>query len=44
MATHIVMDRTGDRRHFFDQTDREAIAKADRRFRSLVGQGFTAAT
>jgi len=44
MATQIVMDSTGDRRHFFDQTDREAIAKAERRFCELTDQGFTAAT
>jgi len=44
MATQIVMDHSGDSRHFFDQTDPEGLAKAERRFRELTGQGFTAAT
>lgn len=44
MATQIVMDRTGDSRYFFDQNDRDGLAKAERRFRELTGQGFTAAT
>lgn len=42
MATQIVMDRTGDSRHVFDQTDPEGLAKAERRFRKLTGQGFAA--
>jgi hypothetical protein len=33
MATQIVMDHTGDTRHHFDATDREAVAKAEERFR-----------
>ena len=44
MGTQIVMDHTGDRRHFFDQNDAKAIADAERRFRKLTGQGYTAAT
>ena len=44
MATHIVMDHTGDSRHFFDQTDPKGLAKAEQRFRKLTGRGFTAAT
>lgn len=44
MATQIVMDHTGDSRHFFDQTDPEGLAKAERLFRKLTGQGFTATT
>ena len=44
MATQIVMDHTGDSRHPFDQTEPEGLAKAERRFRELTGQGFTAAT
>ncbi|MET4804779.1 hypothetical protein [Bradyrhizobium sp. LB11.1] len=43
MATQIVMDHTGDSRHFFDQTDPEGLAKAERRFKKLTGQGFIAA-
>lgn len=44
MATQIVMDHTGDSRHLFDQADPERLAKAERRFRELTGQGFTTAT
>ncbi|EIG61400.1 MULTISPECIES: hypothetical protein [Bradyrhizobium] len=44
MATQIVMDHTGDSRHFFDQTALEGLAKAERRFKKLTDQGFTAAT
>lgn len=44
MASQIVMDHKGDSRHVFDQTDREGLAKAEQRFRELIGQGFTAAT
>ncbi|MCP3466692.1 MULTISPECIES: hypothetical protein [unclassified Bradyrhizobium] len=44
MGIQIVMDHTGDSRYFFDQTDREGLAKAERRFGKLIGQGFTAAT
>jgi hypothetical protein len=37
------MDRKGDTRHVFDQTDPETLAAAERRFRELTGEGFTAA-
>ena len=43
MATHIVMDRNGDTRHNFDAKDAEALLKAEERFRTLTGAGFTAA-
>lgn len=43
MATQIVMDQSGDTRHHFDATDREAVADAEERFRQLTGAGFTAA-
>ncbi|MGY0576033.1 hypothetical protein ACTGJ9_037585 [Bradyrhizobium sp. RDM12] len=43
MATQIVIDYTGDSRHFFDPTDPEGLAKAERRFKKLTDQGFTAA-
>ncbi|WFU42899.1 hypothetical protein QA640_10870 [Bradyrhizobium sp. CB82] len=43
MATQIVMNHTGDSRHFFDQTDPDGLARAERRFKKLIGQGFTAA-
>ena len=43
MATQIVMDQTGDTRHFFDANDAAAVAKAEQRFKTLTGRGFTAA-
>ncbi|WP_024510971.1 hypothetical protein [Bradyrhizobium sp. ARR65] len=43
MATHIVMDHSGDTRHHFDAKDFEALAKAEARFKELTGRGFTAA-
>jgi len=43
MATQIVMDQTGDTRHEFSTDDAEAVAKAEERFKTLTGLGFTAA-
>ena len=43
MAMQIVMDHNGDTRHHFDPNDADALAKAERRFKELTGQGFTAA-
>src|SRR5215207_2568216 len=43
MASHIVMDHTGDTRHIFDNQDRAEVTKAEQRFRELTGAGFTAA-
>jgi hypothetical protein len=43
MATQIVMDHTGDTRHYFDANDAEALLKAEERFRELTLVGFTAA-
>lgn len=43
MATQIIMDHNGDTRHSFDADDAEALLKAERRFRALTGNGFTAA-
>jgi len=43
MATQIVMDRTGDTRHYFDADDTEAVFKAEERFNVLTSVGFTAA-
>jgi hypothetical protein len=43
MASQIVMDRTGDTRHIFNNQDRAEVAKAEQRFRELTGAGFTAA-
>ena len=44
MAIQIVMDRNGDTRHNFDAKDSNALLKAERRFKTLTGAGFTAAT
>lgn len=43
MATQIVMDHTGDRRHQFDPQNAGELAEAEKRFRELTGKGFTAA-
>lgn len=43
MATQIVMDHTGDSRHQFDPRDAEALARAEKRFKQLTADGFTAA-
>jgi hypothetical protein len=44
MAMQIVMDHSGDTRHYFDPNDVDALAEAEERFNRLTGQGFTAAT
>jgi hypothetical protein len=43
MATHIVMDHTGDTRHYFEAADTEALSRAEERFKKLTRVGFTAA-
>jgi hypothetical protein len=43
MATQIVMDHTGDTRHYFDANDAQAFREAEERFEKLTGDGFTAA-
>ncbi len=43
MATQIVMDHTGDTRHYFNADDAEALFKAEERFKALTSSGFTAA-
>src|SRR6266581_2319470 len=43
MVTQIVMDHTGHSRHEYDVDDIEALTKAERRFRKLTSEGFTAA-
>ena len=43
MAKQFVMDHTGDRQHSFDKTDVQALARAEQRFKDLIGFGFTAA-
>ena len=43
MAIQIVMDQTGDTRHWFNPDDTEALLKAEKRFKSLITVGYTAA-
>ena len=43
MATQIVMDRSGDTRHYFDVRDKKALRDAEFRFKALTGAGYTAA-
>jgi hypothetical protein len=43
MAIQIVMDRTGDSRHYFHSHDAQELAKAQQRFYELTKVGFTAA-
>jgi hypothetical protein len=43
MATQILMDHTGDTRHFFEAKDAQALREAEKRFARLTGDGFTAA-
>ena len=43
MATQIVMDQTGDTRHYFDPDNAGELLEAERRFNDLTGRGFTAA-
>ena len=43
MATQIVMDHTGDTRHYFEANDAKALSKAEERFNALTSAGFTAA-
>lgn len=43
MAIQVVMDDTGHSRHEFDADNIEALAEAERRFRELTSEGFTAA-
>ena len=43
MPVQIVMDTTGDTRHYFDPADEASAARAEERFKELTGTGFTAA-
>ena len=43
MAIQIVVDRTGDTRHWFNRDDTKALSKAEKRFKSLTTVGYTAA-
>jgi hypothetical protein len=37
------MDHSGDTRHEFNVDDAASVARAERRFKQLIGKGFTAA-
>ena len=43
MATQIVMDHSGDSRHFFDNSEADALAEAERLFLEFTSEGYTAA-
>jgi hypothetical protein len=43
MATQIVMDHSGDARHWFDREDKESLLRAEERFQVLSDLGYTAA-
>jgi hypothetical protein len=40
MATQIVMDHTGDTRHYFDAKDAKAVLQAEQRFKKLTGEAL----
>jgi hypothetical protein len=42
MSVQIIMDRSGDTRHEFDNGDAMAVALAEVRFHELTGKGFRA--
>ena len=42
MPIQIVMDQTGDSRHWFNPHDTEALSDAEKRFKSLTTVGYTA--
>ena len=43
MPVQIIMDHTGDTRHYFNADDTEALSEAEVRFKMLTAVGFTAA-
>ncbi|MDA9413938.1 hypothetical protein XI04_26940 [Bradyrhizobium sp. CCBAU 11430] len=43
MAMQIVMDHSGDSRHFFDNSNAEALVEAERLFLQFTSKGYTAA-
>jgi hypothetical protein len=42
MGVQIIMDRSGDTRHEFNEADAASVALAEERFRKLTGKGFRA--
>jgi hypothetical protein len=43
MAVQLVMDHSGDTRHWYDAHDERSLLEARQRFRQLSEQGYTAA-
>lgn len=43
MAVQLVMDHSGDTRHWYDANDEKSLREAKERFRQLSEQGYTAA-
>ncbi|MHC4051415.1 hypothetical protein GA0061098_103088 [Bradyrhizobium shewense] len=43
MAVQIVMDHSGDSRHFFDNSNAEALVEAEKLFVQFTNKGYTAA-
>ena len=43
MPVQLVMDHSGDTRHWYDATDERSLSEAKQRFTQLSEQGYTAA-
>ena len=43
MATQIIMNHSGDTRHYFNSDDAKALSEAEQRFNLLTSVGYTAA-
>ncbi len=43
MAVQLVMDHSGDTRHWYDAADEQSLLEAKERFRQLSDQGYIAA-
>lgn len=43
MAVQVVMDHSGDTRHWYDATDEQSLFEARERFTELSKQGYIAA-
>jgi len=43
MAVQLVMDHSGDTRHWYDATDEQSLLEAKERFKQLSERGYTAA-
>jgi hypothetical protein len=43
MAVLMIMDHSGDSRHWYDTNDERSLLEAEERFKQLSKQGYTAA-